>query len=741
MKGSSWRHIILLCLFLPALFPFQQCRAQDSLVVDEYAQLYNFFLMPTEKRIAVVSHHLYIAVNRHWQGPGIIIADLETEPPQLIATIPTEQQVLRLATSGRLLLELTNESLRFYRTNSVHQLPLRGSYDSGERKEFLDVWAEGSLVVLLCHHMDTDSYNIDLIQIDHSYTPQYRSTIQLTAIPQSVSIMNNQLILDTDGTTSLYDISNPVHPFEYALLAPSEQTPTRLLVGYNNGSETYLYYQQVNPSERDNIVTYEVQEQGNSRRLSAIRLEHDILGALPPRVHDDLMFVPHTNGGTDVYRLGQSIQPEFIGSLDGLLNEVAFEGETAIVSFHLYSSIYRYDFTNRDEPQPLPRIQGRFLRPLGWDNSRRLLFLHDTQQLRLIHLTPEDRLVEVGQTPVPMNRYVIQAGNYLYHYSCDDTFQVVDTTDPENLVALDPWIPDSHTLPALLMASRDGHYMIRTLASGEYLVYDSSVYPPEEVRRFRLYGMQLPLSITTVGTTIFMLFPGSELIVCDFTRLPGAEEVDHFILPYPGLNRLICLDNMLVVMSDEEAICLNLDHPADPVLLGDLRLPPFEHISNGTNWISLSDEDSLRFIRFDQHSQPQYTARPLNESGLPFCGPIDRIIVENGQRLTLLRLVTQHLDAIETDPSQPNGIKLAGIYPNPFNGRTVIQVEAGHQATLHLSLYNLLGQQVCDLAPCRVQPGQNRIQLNLNDVSSGTFFLRSSDGHGFNAVRRITLIR
>jgi len=77
-----------------------------------------------------------------------------------------------------------------------------------------------------------------------------------------------------------------------------------------------------------------------------------------------------------------------------------------------------------------------------------------------------------------------------------------------------------------------------------------------------------------------------------------------------------------------------------------------------------------------------------------------------------------------TTLQQPSQNSMIGsVYPNPFNSSTVIPFELQVGRTLHVTIYNSLGQQVAEKPMGTFGAGQHRYHLDLGDsnLSAGLY--------------------
>lgn len=63
-------------------------------------------------------------------------------------------------------------------------------------------------------------------------------------------------------------------------------------------------------------------------------------------------------------------------------------------------------------------------------------------------------------------------------------------------------------------------------------------------------------------------------------------------------------------------------------------------------------------------------------------------------------------------------------YPNPFNPITTIEFNLIKKAFIELEVFNLLGQEIVELASKELLPGLNQIVWNASEFPSGIYFYR-----------------
>lgn len=88
----------------------------------------------------------------------------------------------------------------------------------------------------------------------------------------------------------------------------------------------------------------------------------------------------------------------------------------------------------------------------------------------------------------------------------------------------------------------------------------------------------------------------------------------------------------------------------------------------------------------------------------------------------------------------PSGVVLKQNYPNPFNPSTTVEFNLDQPGFVNLSIYDLSGRKVAELADERRYAGRYTIQFNAVDLASGVYVYRVTTGAG-TLSRKLTLIK
>ena len=92
------------------------------------------------------------------------------------------------------------------------------------------------------------------------------------------------------------------------------------------------------------------------------------------------------------------------------------------------------------------------------------------------------------------------------------------------------------------------------------------------------------------------------------------------------------------------------------------------------------------------------------------------------------------------ESSIPLAYRLSQNYPNPFNPSTTIAFSLKKTGLVHLSIYNLLGQEVMKVVDKELKAGQHRITIGASNLGSGVYFYKLSVNE-FTAVKKMMVLK
>ncbi len=82
-------------------------------------------------------------------------------------------------------------------------------------------------------------------------------------------------------------------------------------------------------------------------------------------------------------------------------------------------------------------------------------------------------------------------------------------------------------------------------------------------------------------------------------------------------------------------------------------------------------------------------------------------------------------------------LRIAGNYPNPFQGSTTIDFDVPTASDVSISAFNLLGQKVASIYDGRVEAGSHNIVWDASGFPSGLYLLRIESGTSVHTTRAV----
>jgi hypothetical protein len=89
----------------------------------------------------------------------------------------------------------------------------------------------------------------------------------------------------------------------------------------------------------------------------------------------------------------------------------------------------------------------------------------------------------------------------------------------------------------------------------------------------------------------------------------------------------------------------------------------------------------------------------------------------------------------------PTEFELATAYPNPFNSSTTLTVELPAVADLSVTVFNITGQQVAELANGQFNAGQHNLTFDASNLASGLYFVRATVPGQLDLTQKVVLMK
>ncbi len=110
-------------------------------------------------------------------------------------------------------------------------------------------------------------------------------------------------------------------------------------------------------------------------------------------------------------------------------------------------------------------------------------------------------------------------------------------------------------------------------------------------------------------------------------------------------------------------------------------------------------------------------------SGYPF------LSWQNGDEVTLTVFTVTH-----------NSYVLQSAYPNPFNPTFTLPLQLNENAFVNIQLVNILGQKVLQIENSQMSIGNNDLQINCENLSSGVYFVKVTIDN-VNEIQKVVLLK
>ncbi|MCB2210760.1 T9SS type A sorting domain-containing protein [bacterium] len=89
----------------------------------------------------------------------------------------------------------------------------------------------------------------------------------------------------------------------------------------------------------------------------------------------------------------------------------------------------------------------------------------------------------------------------------------------------------------------------------------------------------------------------------------------------------------------------------------------------------------------------------------------------------------------------PSRYSITPSYPNPFNPSTTVAVSLPEASELTVSVFNVTGQQVAELANGQFTAGQHNLTFDAQGLASGLYFIHATVPGQLNQVQKVMLVR
>jgi len=166
---------------------------------------------------------------------------------------------------------------------------------------------------------------------------------------------------------------------------------------------------------------------------------------------------------------------------------------------------------------------------------------------------------------------------------------------------------------------------------------------------------------------------------------------------------------------------------------------PTGNFANGQNYPMQQWSTTFNFYTnfYDTSSNIDYIGQPIPTGNIDLVGlPTKR---SSGIIITPRYLSDMSTNSNADITIAPNGNKLIGNYPNPFNPSTTIAFELATPSNVNIAVYNVKGQKVKELFNGEMPQGSHTVIWNGDDTPSGIYFYRMTTNEGVQVKRAVLL--
>ncbi len=445
------------------------------------------------------------------------------------------------------------------------------------------------------------------------------------------------------------------------------------------------------------------------------------------------------------------------------------------------------DATDPENPHILDTLfeAGYCLRLVA--NSARLFSIYPSSGLTILDIQTPSAPVIVGRHQTLGDVRKIAASGSVVTVTGADGVHIFDASEPSRLAELS-FISPLYGCEGVAVS---GNYLYFTDAdSGTHVIDISDPDHPAEVNRFWSTGNDYEVTVSPgylcvsgndAGTTFYRLddpvhpSPLGSYGTSYFARaacnghhgyiaarysgfqvvnlIDSAAPFREGVLPSYGAVTDVALDSPYAYLAYEMdgLVIANIANPANPVEVSAFSGFPGTPRSTG-----IAYDNGLVFLTATEQGvwviDVSNRRMPVPIAVYNTLGKATRIAVSGDNvyvadlfGVTVLRLTRP--TGVGDDPavSKPDEMLLARNYPNPFNPQTTIEFSVPRRAHVRLVIYNILGEEVAELANEELGSGTHSIAWDgrdsrEKDVASGVYLYRLTAG-GTTAAKKMLLLK
>ncbi len=451
----------------------------------------------------------------------------------------------------------------------------------------------------------------------------------------------------------------------------------------------------------------------------------------------------------DIYNLADPEQPQWVCTYSpdnreypiGLLE---FSGNYVFLSRYPYdddeTDIYVIDISDPSTPELSETITvNGSLGGMTLANDRLLAMTSGGLGYRIIRMfdtLQPHHLNELGFSDVMLlDNWIISLGFNAFAYShTDDEMKIFSTNSGFIINEIGSFPTDD--ISSLYDLKISGSQLFCLARSSNWDPHDIEIYNVSDIEspeRVGYYGCPHYFDEISVQEDILYAIDDCRLSIMQL-NLPSVPSEFTLMEPVEGTD---------ILFDDADEITLSwlpssLPDPLDPPVYSlNLRAVTGDDIDTTFSWINLTAESLavnlyhlLETDEFESDIDAIWWVQASGNDQLRDCDAACRFTV------------TDLDDVNEPQPGKmPDQFGISSVYPNPFNNITVISVSLHQSASLAVSLYNIIGEEVAIIARESFTAGNHDFTLNGDQLASGIYFVRAQLPGKIDQIQKVVLIK
>jgi hypothetical protein len=713
------KSIFLFCFLIAFLLSFQpdNCKAQDSLDINLTAYMYNFWM--TTESIAVSGDYAFLPDMSH--GLQVIdISDPANPEPVAIGEVSYPMDIT-IVGNYAYVISWQEEFIVVDITDPLNCEQL-GSCTINGRAEDLKVSGNYAYIA------EEDS-GLVIVDFSDPNSPEIAGRFITEEGARAVEVSGTFVYLakqDQNGILVI-DVSDPSAPVQVGITIPV--TGVQDMVS----SEDLLYC-----AEGGRLRIYDISTPSAINPLGTFEAPEEVIGI---SISGNHAFITCESEGLYIIDCSAPEAPVQTFHLD--FNDPVFDlvvsGDYAYLSGNSIA-LHIVDVTNLTNPQEVGSC-GENGMVYKIDNQEDLVFLGDQMgYIRIVDASDPYAPEEVGISPYLYKVFDVDVeGDYAYAACEEQGVTRLDVSTPSNPILESTFqtldqamgIKAVGEIVYILDHEHDG---IRSLT-----IADFSTPTPSLLGNCLLPdGDELDVS----GDFVYVAAVDEGLQIVDVSDPTQPFIAGSYSASGPVVMVKVNGDYAYLAVQEGSLVILDVSDPTNPQLVNSFATGGYiQCVTVSENLLYIGDwAIGLMIVDVTNPNNPVMV-------GNTFFGAGDIAVYQDhiylaGYFVFFVMNVQDHVSVgeIPTDLI-PTEFELLAPFPNPFNPSTSITVGLPVDGDLKIEIFNILGKSVGVLTDGFYLTGYHGFVFDASDLTSGTYFIRSSVGTKWSGVKRVVFMK